>query len=271
MFEDFFRGARYVGRGADIIQQAQLRRFIVIPILINLFIFIGLIWFSGIYFSSLIDTFLPTWLDWAIIQFILWTFFAVLSIVIFAYTFTIIANFIAAPFNSLLAEKTERYLTGQDIEGSDSIAQLIASIPVTMASEFRKLLYLVLWMIPLLIISFMPVLNIISPLVWLLFSAWLLALEYTDYPMGNHGYTFGTIKTRMKKDRPLALGFGGAMTIFTSIPVVNILAMPIGVAGATAMWVDEISNGADTPARRTKQSNTNMSNPDSPNKDIEIT
>ena len=258
MLENFSRGARYVGRGAAIIQQGKLRRFVIIPLLINLLIFVGMIWLSGVYFSSLIDTFLPNWLDWAIIQFILWTFFAVLSILVFAYTFTIIANFIAAPFNSLLAEKTERYLTGQDIEGSDSIAQLLASIPVTMASELRKLLYLILWMIPLLIISIIPALNLISPIVWLLFSAWLLALEYTDYPMGNHGYTFGKIKTRLKKDRSLALGFGGAMTILTSIPVINILAMPIGVAGATAMWVDEISKGSDTPAKHLKKSNTDI-------------
>lgn len=252
MLEQFFLGAHYVGKGAGIIQQAKLRRFVIIPIIINLFVFFGLIWLSGYYFASLLDTFLPAWLDWAIIQFILWTFFALLALVVFAYTFTLITNFIAAPFNSLLAEKVERYLTGQTIETSDSFSQLLKSIPVTMASEIRKLIYLVMWMIPLIIISFIPVLNILSPALWLIFSAWMLSLEYTDYPMGNHGYTFGRIKKRMEQSRPLALGFGGVLTILTSIPLINIVAMPIGVAGATALWVDVISKTEDTPTHQSK-------------------
>ena len=39
MLEQFFLGAHYVGKGAGIIQQAKLRRFVIIPIIINLFVF----------------------------------------------------------------------------------------------------------------------------------------------------------------------------------------------------------------------------------------
>jgi len=32
-----------------------------------------------------------------------------------------------------------------------------------------------------------PVINIAAPILWLLFSAWYMTLEYTDYPMANSG------------------------------------------------------------------------------------
>ncbi len=36
----------------------------------------------------------------------------------------------------------------------------------------------------------------------------------------------------------MAMGFGGAVMLAVMIPVLNMVAMPAAVAGATAMWVD---------------------------------
>ncbi len=37
----------------------------------------------------------------------------------------------------------------------------------------------------------------------------------------------------------MVMGFGGATLFLTLIPVVNFLAMPTAVAGATVMWAEE--------------------------------
>lgn len=78
-----------------------------------------------------------------------------------------------------------------------------------------------------------------GPILWMIFTAWMLALEYTSFPMGNHGLLFSQQRDRLRKKRLTVLGFGGATLLMTLIPVVNFLAMPVAVAGATALWVEQ--------------------------------
>jgi CysZ protein len=91
-----------------------------------------------------------------------------------------------------------------------------------------------------LVVSLIPVINFIAPVLWVVFGSWLLALEYLDYPMGNHDLSFSRQKQVLAGRRGLSLGFGGMVMILTSIPLVNFFVMPIAVAGATAMWVDQL-------------------------------
>jgi CysZ protein len=97
-----------------------------------------------------------------------------------------------------------------------------------------------MWMIPLFIFSWVPVLNIVAPLLWLLFSSWMLAIDYHDYPMGNHQILFPQQRQILKKKRSLALGFGLATLGATMIPVINFIVIPAAVAGATALYLERI-------------------------------
>ena len=107
-------------------------------------------------------------------------------------------------------------------------------------SELRKLLYFLLRALPLGLLFLIPGVNIAAPFLWALFSAWMLAIEYVDYPMANHLLHFSEQRRRLRKRRLLSLGFGGSSLLMTMIPLVNFLAMPVSVAGATAMWVHEL-------------------------------
>jgi CysZ protein len=80
----------------------------------------------------------------------------------------------------------------------------------------------------------------LAPFVWLAFTAWMLAFEYADAPMANHDLTFRDERRLLAQNRFLALGFGGAVLLMTSVPVLNFFVMPVGVAGATAMWVERL-------------------------------
>jgi len=138
-----------------------------------------------------------------------------------------------------MAEKVEELLTGKDINSGVSLMTIIKD---SIMSQIGKLVYILLWSLVLIIISFIPVINLISPFLWLIFGSWLLSLEYLDYPMGNHDLTFKQQKQTLKKRRGLSLGFGGSVMVLTSIPIINFIVMPVAVAGATAMWVDQLSN-----------------------------
>lgn len=238
--------------GFGLIRQPGLRRFAVVPLLINCAVFAALIGWLSTQFERLLS-WAPDWQwleavqDWwligalvSLIQGILWLMFALAALIAVTYTFAIVANLIAAPFNSLLAEKVEAHLRGHPLGEGDNFMTVLKAVPKTLWSEVQKLVYLGLWAIPLLLISFVPVVNLASPVLWFLFGAWMLSLEYWDYPMGNHNHLFKQIKQAARQKRSLALGFGAVVTACTAVPILNLFTMPAAVAGATALWVNEL-------------------------------
>ncbi len=119
---------------------------------------------------------------------------------------------------------------------------LLKSIVPSILSELRKIFYFLLRVIPLLILSVIPGINVAAPVLWILFNAWFLALEYGDFPMGNHGIRFADQHKRLKSQRMTSMSFGGGATLLMMIPGLNFLAMPAAVAGATAMWCDRLKD-----------------------------
>jgi CysZ protein len=200
-----------------------------------------LIWLGLDQFEGLMDRFLPadeSWLSW--LRWLLWPLFAIALVLIIFYTFTVIANLIAAPFNGLLAEKVELYLGGQLPKQPGGVKQVMKDVLPALLSELRKMTYFLLRAIPLLILFIIPGLNLLAPFLWIAFSAWFLAIEYGDYPMANHGLNFKRQKIRLKKSRLTALAFGGGLTLMMMVPILNFLAMPAAVAGATVFWHERL-------------------------------
>jgi uncharacterized protein involved in cysteine biosynthesis len=233
------KGAAFMLQGIRLITRPGLKRFVLIPLLVNIFVFSGAIWYGAEQFQALMtrmQSAVPDWLSW--LEWLLWPVFILALLIIVFYCFTLIANLIASPFNGLLAEKTEALLTGRPLEDSNDMKKLLRELPMTLIDEIRKLLYAILWSIPFLILAF--IVPVVGPLIWFLFTAWMLAVQYSDFPMGNHGLKFRDMRATLRRRRFLSLGFGAAAAGLTMIPVVNFIAMPAAVAGATAMWVREL-------------------------------
>lgn len=241
---DFIQGSSYLLSGFKLINQPGVRRFAFIPILINTLLFAGAIWFGVSQFdywmTQLTPTWLPEWLSNAL-MWILWPLFAILIVLIVFFTFSILANIVAAPFNGLLAEAVEKRLSNQP-PPEQTFWQLIADTPRMIFNELRKLAYLLKWMIPLFILSWIPGLNLIAPVLWLFFSSWTLALDYHDYPLGNHLMGFKQQRELLRTKRSLALGFGMTSLGATMIPILNFLIIPVAVAGATALYVGRLQS-----------------------------
>lgn len=243
MIADIGRGTAYLAKGFSLIKSKGIKRFVLIPLLLNIILFGALIWTGYAQFAPTVEwmmSFVPGWLSF--LEGILWLFITTLTAVIVFFVFTPVANIIAAPFNAIMAEKIEEKLTGKDINSNVS---LITIIKDSIMSQIGKLVYILMWSLLLLLISVIPVVNVVSPFLWVIFGSWLLSLEYLDYPMGNHDLTFKQQKTSLKKRRGLALGFGGSVMVLTSIPIINFIVMPVAVAGATAMWVDQLSQSSE--------------------------
>ncbi|MEZ6197553.1 MAG: sulfate transporter CysZ [Planctomycetota bacterium] len=238
MLADFLRGGSYFWRGLPLIFRPRIRTFAFAPLLITLVLGAVAIWATGAYFTDLVDatvTRLPGWLDWA--SWILWFVFAALWLGIGVFGFIIAANLVAAPFNGLLSEAVEWRLAGAT-SPPVPLALVLRRLPGVILSETGKLLYYALWAIPFLVASCL--LNVVGPFLWLLFSAWMLAVEFGDYPMDNHGLDFKEMRRRLGRRRAASLGFGASVLLAFAIPGLNLLAMPAAVAGATLFWLEDL-------------------------------
>lgn len=238
--KDAILGFGYLREGLHLIRLPGLRRYVAVPLLVSTLVFSAAIYFGIHWLGILLDWllgYLPGWLDW--LRYLLWPLFALTGVLVVFYTFSIITNLIAAPFNGLLAEAIERHLMGQPVDEAGGWRALLNDVIPSILSELRKLLYFVLRAAPLAVLFLVPGVNLAAPFIWALFSAWMLSIEYADYPMGNHQLHFTAQRKQLRSRRLLAYGFGGGSLLLTMIPVVNFIAMPASVAGATAMWVRE--------------------------------
>ena len=235
-------GAAILARAIQVLKRPDVRLYALVPLLINIILFGGLLWFGYAQLSPAVDwvmSFVPGFLDF--LRWFIWSFITILTTIVVFFTFTPVANIVAAPFNAILSERIEAILTGRNLESNTGFIEIAIS---SIRSQLGKLIYILLWSMGLLLISFIPVINIISPFLWVVFGSWLLSLEYFDYPMGNHDISFADQKKHISDRRGLALGFGGSVMVLTTIPLINFVVMPLAVAGATIIWVEQLAPNA---------------------------
>lgn len=236
--QEFIAGIKYVMSGFSLITRPGIRLYVLIPMLINAILFATVITYGAHLLSDFVNTTLTGWLEW--LRWLLWPLFIIISLTIIFFCFSIVANLIAAPFNGFLAEAAEVHLTGATLSATSSLKQLPTVIVKAVKSEFKKFSYFLLRAVPLLLLFLIPFVQIAAPFLWFIFGAWMLALEYMDFPMGNHGILFSEQRKSLQEKRKITFGFGIGALILTLIPVANFIAIPVIVCGATKLWVERI-------------------------------
>jgi CysZ protein len=241
---DFFAGLKQLLVGFKLLGKPGIRGFVLIPLAINTLLFGLSIYLLSHYFGGWMEQllgWLPSWLGF--IEWLLWLIFALFVLVVVAFTFTLLANLIASPFNGFLAEAVERHLSGE--EPPETGRSLSAEFGHSILRELAKLRYYLPRLIGLVILGFIPVLNSLSPVLWALFSVWMMAIQYLDYPMDNNDVRFGVMCRRLWQQKLTTAGFGSSVLLATMIPVVNWVVMPAAVAGSTALWLSHYKRRAE--------------------------
>lgn len=235
--DEFLTGFKYVLSGFKLIIQPGIRRYVFIPFLINALLFTFAIVYGSTMFADFIESWSSGWWEW--IRWILWPLFVIIALAVVFFCFSIFANLIAAPFNGFLAEAIESKLSNVALTKVSDIKAIPREIFKAIKSESKKFLYFIVRAMPLLLLFFVPALGqTVAPFLWLLFGSWMLALEYIDYPMANHDIIFSEQRKVMVIKKKQTFGFGLGIMLLTFIPVINFVAMPVAVAGASKMWVE---------------------------------
>lgn len=232
------RGAGYLVEGARLLNHPSLRPFVLIPLAINILIFGSLIAIGLSYMSDLMDWMLSRIPDWLhFIEWILWPLIGITVSLITGYLFTSVALIVASPFNALLAEKAEELITGRQISSLEGVGAALLAAPKGVLREIRKLLYYIPMALFVLLLSFIPGVGAVA---WLLLGAWMMSIQFVDYPMDNHQLSFAKVKAAVRSRRLSSMGFGGVVALCTGIPLVNFFVVPAAVVGATLLWCEEL-------------------------------
>ncbi|MFC4699095.1 sulfate transporter CysZ [Glaciecola siphonariae] len=239
-------GSSYFFQGFELIRTKGLKRFVFVPLFINIVLFSTAFYFVLDYIQYGVDYiigFIPDFLGWLkeALIYILWPIAVVTVLLVFALIFGTFANWIAAPFNGLLSEKVERHLLNQDM-GNEGLLDALKDVPRTLGRELSKLVYFLPRALGFLILFF--ILPLVGQILWFLFNAWMMAVQYCDYPFDNHKIGFKPMRMHLLEQKSRCFGFGIMVSLFSLVPILNFLVMPVAICGATAMWTERFREQA---------------------------
>ncbi len=128
-------GAGYFIKGFELIRTPGIRRFVFIPLSVNLVLFSYAFYYMFLQLESYMLT-LEDWLgdSFSWLSNFIWPLAVLFILVVFSFIFSSVANWLAAPFNGLLSEKVEALLTDQPLH-EGSAFDVVKDIPRTLSRE----------------------------------------------------------------------------------------------------------------------------------------
>ena len=225
-------------QGFGLVKKPGLRRYVIVPALINAAVLGLMIALTASEFSPWVEkliAYLPEWLFF--LSWLIRMLAYIIVIFILFYLFTIVANIVSSPFNALLSIKVEEALIGKSLVSNISMWVIL---PRAIMRELSKLRYLLPRLLGLLVLSVIPGINVVAPFLWVLFSGWMMAIQYTDYAADNNEVSFKELRQRLARNRIDSVLFGVPAYLMLAIPVLNLLLLPVAVAGGTVFWVKNL-------------------------------
>jgi len=241
MVTKFVSGSSDLFEGFKLVLSPGLRWFLIVPILANILLFILLFVWAKAMFSDGMEylmAWVPEWLDF--VAWLFWLLYGLAMVLLLFYAFVSTANFIGAPFYGFLAEAVEQRLTGKKNEEALSAKAILKLIPRTLFRELRKLAYYLPRILALFILGFIPGINAIVAVAWIVFSGWMMAIQYVDYTADNNNVSFCDLRKHLGQHRTAAFGFGITVFGLTLVPIINLIVLPAAVCGGVVFWVTRV-------------------------------
>ncbi len=247
MIKSILQGFKAYTQSLGLISKLKLWKFFFIPILISV-VTASIIGFSAYGLSDNVGAYISKiwrW-EWGKQTFTsISTFMGGVSIVILGlilYKHIIMA--LSAPFMSPVSEKIEAHLSGVSLaeihqhRKTSFSEQLLRGIRINIRNLAKELLFT----IPLLLLSFIPVVNIISTVLLFLIQAYYAGFGNMDYTLERH-FNYKDSLRFVKNHKGVAIGNGLVFMLFLLIPVLGIiLVLPFSVTAATIKTVEAIKN-----------------------------
>jgi CysZ protein len=238
-------------------ENPSLWSYIIIPLIINLslgiFFYLQLLTWEGQFFELLtikgmawlnqIALNLPSWLQNLDIVFIfLIEFFKLLlGLILLIVTGFILAQvgfLIGMPWYGKLSEKIESIKLGKlTIVEVDFLTEIKRAL----LYEFKKIILLIFIGLPLFLCNFLPGFGtLIATIGGLSLTAILTCLDFWDQPLERRRLRFRDKLGLIVKSFPSSAGFGYMCLLLISIPLLNLVTIPLCVAAGTLFFCDRL-------------------------------
>ncbi len=238
----FARGFSYPVRALNFIRKKPgLLKYVLIPFLINLIIFSLTVYFGFDLFDHLLHIYAPSNDVWygAALYYLAWIVAMLISAVAVFFSFTVVGNLIASPFNELLSEKAETICLGEGGTEPFRWRKFLAESWSAIAVELKKMAVFIGCMLALLLINFLPGVGtmlyaVLAPLLTLFF----LVVEYMAFVLMRKQMSFREQRQYIFQHPVMMLGFACSLFCLLAIPFVQFFCIPLAVVGATLVWCD---------------------------------
>ncbi|MEZ2226039.1 EI24 domain-containing protein [Microcoleus sp.] len=242
-------------------QTPKLWGYVLIPVVLNFLIgislYLGLLFpsLSGIdllvanlslHFHTLIAN-LPQWLSFLAVLTIAFGWLLRILLVtglllIIGFLLVQFGVILGSPWYGELSQQLELLRNGQlPAEAPMSLTSIFQDIKRAIAFEFRKLQILLSFGIPLLVLNFIPgVGSILGSLGGVALGATLVCLDFLDAPLERRRRPFKEKLDILRGSLPASGSFGLVCFGLVSIPLLNLLAIPLCVTAGTLFFCDRI-------------------------------
>ena len=223
--EGYWRGVRWL------ISKPAMLLLLLVPLAFAILAFAGGMWLfwemGNAWLTKLLMAWFSNWSDhWAwglaytVVKALMW--FSILLVCLVSALGVL--GIVSAPVYELISAKIERELLGKSRH-----AVPLSQMPRLMMGEVVKALIITLIPIGLMLV---PGVNLFAGLI----AAFLLGWDFYDYPLARRGWSFSKRWRFVLSEFWTVVGFG----IWLIIPVVQILFVPMAVAGGTILNIEAL-------------------------------
>ncbi len=168
----------------------------------------------------------------SVVKFVFGTILSVVFFFVVNYTFVLVVSIIAAPFNDFVSERVEKTLLGKVDAAPFSLGRIFKTFFFTVFNEIKKIIFILGLTTVSIILSFIPVLVPIS----IILNSFLMSVTFLDYSWSRHNLIFGECIGDLRKSF-FGYGVNGfVFIILLSIPIVNLIAYPLGIIHFTRIF-----------------------------------
>jgi CysZ protein len=143
---------------------------------------------------------------------------------------------LSAPFMSPVSEKIEKHFYGNVSHlhrNTTNTEQLVRGIRINIRNLFKELIIT----IPILLLKFIPIVNIFSTILLFLVQAYYAGFGNMDYTLERH-LTYKESVQFVCRNKGYAIGNGIVFMLFLLIPIVGIIiVLPLSVTAASKKMV----------------------------------
>lgn len=235
------RGLSDLGRGFSFLNaHPRLWGWVAAPAAVTLVVLGALIYLVMRIADSLVSR-VTSWLPDAIAGVGGWVLWAiVLAALVFGalIVFVSVAGIVAGPFNEMLSEAVEEQVTGKKAPAF-SFGTFTASLLRGLGHGIKRVIVAVLGAVLLFAIGFVPVIGTIAALVLgAYFTARGAAYDCYDSILSRRDMPYDAKTAYLAANRSRTLGLGAGVAGMLVVPVLGLVALGVGAAGATLAVLD---------------------------------